>query len=63
MIVTCAPNHVPKPLVEQLKEGGKMIIPVGEQFGLQHLYLLKKVEGRIEQQAVLPVRFVPMTRE
>lgn len=63
VIVTCAPNHVPKPLVEQLKEGGKMIIPVGEQFGLQHLYLLKKVKGRIEQQAVLPVRFVPMTRE
>jgi protein-L-isoaspartate(D-aspartate) O-methyltransferase len=63
VIVTCAPDHVPKPLVEQLREGGKMIIPVGAESGQQFLYLLKKVKGKIEQQAVLPVRFVPMTRE
>ncbi len=63
VIVTCAPEQVPAPLVAQLKEGGKMIIPVGKQGGLQHLYLLKKVKGQIKQEAVLPVRFVPMTRD
>lgn len=62
IIVTCAPDHVPKALVEQLKNGGKMIIPVGKEDGLQHLYLLRKKDGKVEQEAVLPVRFVPMTR-
>lgn len=60
IIVTCAPDHVPEPLVSQLKEGGRMIIPVGE-FGSQQLYVLEKRRGKIEQRAVLPVRFVPMT--
>ncbi len=60
IIVTCAPDHVPEPLVRQLKEGGRMIIPVGE-FGAQELYVLEKRAGKIEQRAVLPVRFVPMT--
>ncbi len=58
-IVTCAPNHIPQPLTDQLKEGGRMMIPVGEKFA-QQLYLLEKKNGRIEQSAVLPVRFVPM---
>jgi protein-L-isoaspartate(D-aspartate) O-methyltransferase len=58
-IVTCAPNHVPQPLIDQLKEGGRMIIPVGEKFA-QQLYLLEKRNGRIVESAVLPVRFVPM---
>jgi protein-L-isoaspartate(D-aspartate) O-methyltransferase len=62
LIVTCAPDHVPKPLVEQLKEGGRMIIPVGDASG-QRLYLLEKRAGQIEQRAVLPVMFVPMTGE
>lgn len=62
IIVTCAPDHVPKPLVEQLKEGGRMIIPVGER-GVQELYLLEKRAGKIERRTVLPVRFVPMTGE
>lgn len=60
IIVTCAPDHVPNPLVQQLKEGGKMIIPVGDA-GDQSLYLLEKRDGKIERTAVLPVRFVPMT--
>ncbi len=60
VIVTCSPTHVPQPLVDQLKEGGKMIIPVGK-FGSQKLYLLKKQGGRVQQTAVLAVRFVPMT--
>jgi protein-L-isoaspartate(D-aspartate) O-methyltransferase len=60
--VTCAPDHVPQPLVDQLKEGGRMIIPVGG-FGDQQLYLLEKKNGQLEQRAVLPVGFVPMTGE
>ena len=62
VIVTCAPDHVPQPLVDQLKEGGRMIIPVGG-FGDQELYLLEKKNGQLEQRAVLPVRFVPMAGE
>ncbi|KAF0181626.1 MAG: protein-L-isoaspartate(D-aspartate) O-methyltransferase [Limisphaerales bacterium] len=62
IIVTCAPDRIPQPLVEQLKEGGRMIIPVGPEGGLQELYLLEKRGGELKQQAVLPVRFVPMTR-
>jgi len=61
VIVTCAPDHVPKPLVEQLKDGGRMIIPVGRAGGGQDLYLLEKRDGKVRQTAVLPVRFVPMT--
>lgn len=60
IIVTCAPDHIPQPLVDQLKDGGRMIIPVGPH-GNQQLYVLRKRGSRIEQQAVLPVRFVPMT--
>ena len=63
IIVTCAPDHVPQPLVDQLKEGGRMIIPVGGSSGEQELYLLEKKNGRLERRAVLPVRFVPMTGE
>jgi protein-L-isoaspartate(D-aspartate) O-methyltransferase len=60
IIVTCAPDHVPAPLNEQLKEGGRIVIPVGPA-GDQRLYLLEKRNGRMEQQSVLAVRFVPMT--
>jgi protein-L-isoaspartate(D-aspartate) O-methyltransferase len=62
IIVTCAPEQVPEPLIAQLKEGGKMIIPVGPQHH-QELCLLTKEQGKIKQQAVLAVRFVPMTRK
>jgi protein-L-isoaspartate(D-aspartate) O-methyltransferase len=60
IIVTCAPDHIPNPIVTQLKEGGRLIIPVGDA-GNQALYLLTKKDGKIERQSVLPVRFVPMT--
>ncbi len=60
--VTCAPDHVPQPLIDQLKEGGRMIIPVGG-FGDQELYLLEKKDGQLQRRAVLPVRFVPMAGE
>ena len=61
IIVTCAPEHVPAPLVAQLREGGRMIIPVGEVGSDQALYLLEKRGAKVVQRAVLPVRFVPMT--
>jgi len=60
VIVTCAPERVPQPLVDQLRDGGRMIIPVGGQWS-QELILLRKQGGKLEQSAVLPVRFVPMT--
>ena len=60
IIVTCAPDHIPRPLVDQLKDGGEMIIPVGSP-GMQELFLLRKRGTKVEQTAVLPVRFVPMT--
>ena len=60
IIVTCAPDHIPRPLTDQLKEGGRMILPIGE-LGEQQLYLLEKRGGEVHRQAVLAVRFVPMT--
>jgi protein-L-isoaspartate(D-aspartate) O-methyltransferase len=59
VLVTCAPTSVPRPLIEQLREGGRMVIPVGES-GKQKLYVLIKKKGRLEQQAVIDVLFVPM---
>lgn len=62
IIVTCAPDDVPGPLVEQLKEGGRIIIPVNA--GLyQELILCRKRAGRLEREVIFPVRFVPMTGE
>jgi protein-L-isoaspartate(D-aspartate) O-methyltransferase len=62
IIVTCAPDKVPQALVDQLKDGGRMVIPVGDRFA-QQLYLLEKKDGQLKQSATLPVRFVPMTSE
>lgn len=62
IIVTCSPTHVPEPLTEQLAEGGKMIIPVGERYS-QRLVLLEKRKGKLTQQNVLAVSFVPMVDE
>jgi protein-L-isoaspartate(D-aspartate) O-methyltransferase len=59
IIVTCAPDKVPPPLTQQLKENGRMIIPVGNGID-QQLYLLEKKNGQLAQAAILPVRFVPM---
>lgn len=60
IIVTCAPDDIPPPLVAQLRDGGRLIIPV-DTFGNQALVLLHKQGTRLERQTVLPVRFVPMT--
>jgi protein-L-isoaspartate(D-aspartate) O-methyltransferase len=62
LIVTCAPDHVPPALIDQTKEGGRIVIPVGSA-GEQELFLLEKRDGRLTQTAVSPVRFVPMTGE
>jgi protein-L-isoaspartate(D-aspartate) O-methyltransferase len=59
IIVTAAPDHIPEPLLRQLKEGGRMVIPVGT--GFQELKKLRKYRGKVETTAVLPVRFVPLT--
>jgi protein-L-isoaspartate(D-aspartate) O-methyltransferase len=60
IIVTCAPEQVPQPLVAQLKDGGRIVIPIGPA-GNQQLVLLRKQGRALEQSAVIPVRFVPMT--
>jgi protein-L-isoaspartate(D-aspartate) O-methyltransferase len=60
IIVTCAPDQVPQPLQNQLKENGQLIVPVGGVSG-QELVLLHKHAGQLEQRNVLSVRFVPMT--
>ena len=58
IIVTCAPKEVPQALVEQLKEGGRMIVPVGS--WSQRLVILRKRKGKIVREDDLGVRFVPM---
>lgn len=62
IIVTCAPDKIPSDLVTQMKDGGRMIIPVGGGIG-QELILLRKRGDEIKKESVLPVRFVPMTGE
>ena len=59
ILVTCAPDHIPNPLIEQLKEGGRMVIPVGSYS--QALKKIVKRSGEIESSNILPVLFVPMT--
>ena len=63
ILVAAASSHIPPPLIEQLEPGGRMIIPVGGPFSVQHLVLLHKSKaGRVTTRQVLPVRFVPLTR-
>ncbi|MEM8667517.1 MAG: protein-L-isoaspartate(D-aspartate) O-methyltransferase [Planctomycetota bacterium] len=62
IIVTCSPEAVPVPLKEQLREGGVMIIPVGERYQ-QTLYLMTKKDGELVRQPLRPTLFVPMTGE
>lgn len=62
IVVTAAAEHIPPPLVQQLKDGGKMIIPVGSPFMTQQLMLVEKTGGKMRTKSMLPVRFVPLTR-
>lgn len=62
IIVTAAISHIPPPLVQQLKKGGRMIIPVGTRFQTQYLTLVEKdMQGAVTTRQVLPVYFVPFT--
>lgn len=64
IIVTCAADHIPPPLIQQLKPGGKMAIPVGGVFQVQMLMLVMKDEdGEVTVKNMLPVRFVPLLGE
>jgi protein-L-isoaspartate(D-aspartate) O-methyltransferase len=64
IIVTCAADHIPPPLIEQLKPGGKIVIPVGGVFQVQMLMLVMKDEdGKVTVKNMLPVRFVPLLGE
>jgi protein-L-isoaspartate(D-aspartate) O-methyltransferase len=60
IIVTCSPEKVPQALIDELKEGGRMVVPVGERYQ-QTLYLFEKKDGELKSVALLPTLFVPMT--
>jgi len=60
IIVTCSPEKVPQPLIDQLKDGGRMIVPLGERYQ-QVFYLFEKKDGKLVQKKLLPTLFVPMT--
>lgn len=61
IMVTCAPDEIPAPLIEQLAEGGRLVIPVGKRY--QQLKLLIKTKSGLEERDIIPVRFVPMIRK
>jgi protein-L-isoaspartate(D-aspartate) O-methyltransferase len=63
IIVTCAANHIPPPLLDQLREGGRLIIPLGSTLYFQTLTLVTKKEGKPLVEHITSVRFVPMTGE
>jgi len=63
IIVTCAPRKIPKPLIDQLKNKGRMVIPIGNKYGTQKLIRVKKINGKIYEEILTLVRFVPMIRE
>lgn len=62
IVVTAASEFVPPPLLDQLKNGGRMIIPVGTPFTIQQLLLVEKKDGKIKTKNLMFVRFVPFTR-
>lgn len=63
IVVTAAPEEIPPPLIHQLADGGRMIIPVGPTGRTQHLTLVTKQEGEVSTRELSPVRFVPFLRE
>ena len=64
IIVTAGAPHVPPPLIEQLKRGGRMVIPVGDAWAVQSLVIVEKLpDGTVKKRDDLPVRFVPLTRK
>ncbi|MFT3738969.1 MAG: protein-L-isoaspartate(D-aspartate) O-methyltransferase [Breznakibacter sp.] len=63
IMVTAAPEKVPPPLIDQLKEGGVMVVPIGPEKGMQYLQYLEKRNGKMVKKKLLPVKFVPFTRD
>lgn len=63
IIVTAAADHIPQPLIDQLAEGGRLLMPVGNRNEVQYLILLEKRRGMVKQTQLYPVRFVPLTRD
>ena len=61
VIVTAAPDHVPQPLIDQVKVGGRLVVPVGT--GVQQLLVYTRTEKGLREESRLPVRFVPLTRK
>jgi protein-L-isoaspartate(D-aspartate) O-methyltransferase len=61
IIVTAAPDHLPQPLANQLKEGGRLVIPIGPIGAVQTLWLFEKVEDELQATNLGAVRFVPLT--
>jgi protein-L-isoaspartate(D-aspartate) O-methyltransferase len=62
IIVTAAADYIPPPLIRQLKDGGRMVIPVGSPFLVQTLMLVEKDKGNVKTKSLVPVRFVPFRR-
>ncbi|OQY97315.1 MAG: protein-L-isoaspartate O-methyltransferase, partial [Candidatus Brocadia sp. UTAMX2] len=64
IIVTAAAEHIPQPLIDQLKPGGRMVIPVGGVYAVQDLMLITKdASSKVVKESVIPVRFVPLLRK
>jgi len=63
IIVTCAPDHIPRPLIQQLKDGGRLVLPVGPPGGYQSLWLITKQDDQVLTRNLGGVRFVPLTGE
>lgn len=63
IVVTAAADHIPQPLIDQLKEGGRMIIPVGAENMTQQLVLMENKKGKVYKKTLMHVRFVPFTRD
>lgn len=63
ILVTAAAEQIPQPLIDQLKEGGRMVIPVGQQGAVQELMLIERIKGKIKTTNLGAVRFVPFTRK
>lgn len=62
IMVTAGAEEVPQPLIDQLKEGGSMIIPIGPHGGIRDLVLIQKKKGKVKKRSLMTVRFVPFTR-
>jgi protein-L-isoaspartate(D-aspartate) O-methyltransferase len=62
IVVTAVASHIPPPLIEQLRPGGRMVLPVGSRYTTQQLVLVRKLDdGSVTTRQILPVAFVPLT--